>query len=314
MIFNEVYGAYYNCMADILKTACKCPITPDEIAKTVRRYAFDESGIFFTKGLRDKDWPLLDEENRSVLTYEPTMPLTTLEQKWIKAVLLDERIHLFLSPDQYAMLQEEYKEIEPLYKPTDIVVFDKYADGDDYGDSQYITNFRIMTEAIKEKTPLKVIYAKPGEAERTHFVMPLYLEYSEKNDRFRLYALERRRYVIMNLSGIIEASLIEDLINPVFTGELPDNSQIVKVRFEITPMTQERNLLERMMYAFSDYCKETVRLNETDYEMTIHYDKADETELLIRILSFGPMIKVTEPNVFVSKIRTRLRRQANCDL
>jgi len=43
--------------------------------------------------------------------------------------------------------------------------------------------------------------------------------------------------------------------------------------------------------------------------MTITYQKEDETELLIRILGFGPVVRVTAPDHFVSLVRERLLRQ-----
>ena len=41
----------------------------------------------------------------------------------------------------------------------------------------------------------------------------------------------------------------------------------------------------------------------------IRYDGEDETEVLIRVLSFGPRLRVVAPEAFVDKIRERLERQ-----
>ena len=42
------------------------------------------------------------------------------------------------------------------------------------------------------------------------------------------------------------------------------------------------------------------------------YDREDETEVLIRILSFGPMIKVIGSERFVNLIKDRLQKQKSC--
>ena len=42
------------------------------------------------------------------------------------------------------------------------------------------------------------------------------------------------------------------------------------------------------------------------------YEKEDETELVIRVLSFGPMIKVTAPQSFAELIKQRLIAQKSC--
>lgn len=43
--------------------------------------------------------------------------------------------------------------------------------------------------------------------------------------------------------------------------------------------------------------------------MKLFYDESDETEMVIRLLSFGPMIKVIEPLEFKQLIRQRLKKQ-----
>ena len=77
-------------------------------------------------------------------------------------------------------------------------------------------------------------------------------------------------------------------------------------------LRDDRNALERAMLHFSDLQKETVRLEEGHYRIILTYRKEDETEILIRILAFGPMLKVTGPDCFVELIKERLRRQRSC--
>lgn len=45
------------------------------------------------------------------------------------------------------------------------------------------------------------------------------------------------------------------------------------------------------------------------YRLTLRYDREDETELLIRVLSFGPVLKVVSPDSFIDKVMERLRKQ-----
>lgn len=39
------------------------------------------------------------------------------------------------------------------------------------------------------------------------------------------------------------------------------------------------------------------------------YNKSDETEMVIRILSFGPLLRVQEPAGFIELLRKRLQKQ-----
>ena len=66
----------------------------------------------------------------------------------------------------------------------------------------------------------------------------------------------------------------------------------------------------RMLH-FSHLDKETERIDEDHYKITLYYEREDETELLIRVLSFGPVLKVIFPDDFVKKLCERLEKQKN---
>ena len=63
------------------------------------------------------------------------------------------------------------------------------------------------------------------------------------------------------------------------------------------------------MLQFSYLAKRTEKTGERTYRMTLHYRKEDETELLIKIISFGPLMKVIEPDSFAVLIKERIERQ-----
>lgn len=71
----------------------------------------------------------------------------------------------------------------------------------------------------------------------------------------------------------------------------------------------ERNGLERVLLHFSHFEKETQKLDERLYRITLRYDQDDETELLIRVLSFGPVLEVVAPITFRQLMRNRIQKQ-----
>ena len=81
------------------------------------------------------------------------------------------------------------------------------------------------------------------------------------------------------------------------------------VQFELV---NRRNALERVLLHFAHFEKQAERIDGQRYKVTIYYDKDDETEMVIRILSFGPMIKVTAPAHFINLIKERLIHQKSC--
>lgn len=63
------------------------------------------------------------------------------------------------------------------------------------------------------------------------------------------------------------------------------------------------------MIYFANYEKNTAKINEDTYECLIYYHQNMETELLIEILSFGPMLTVIGNERFLGSLRARLARQ-----
>ena len=295
MLFSEIYGTYYHAVARILSKALDGTLDGRSLRKTVQNTAFDESLLTIPDSLLTHKWPLLSQDHSTPLLREPSMPLTLLEKRWMKAVLLDPRMGLF-DPDT-----TDLEEVEPLFRPEWLVYFDRCADGDDYSDPGYIQRFRTVLKALREKKQLEIVYNDgKGNRHRT-VVSPQYLEYSEKDDRFRL-AAEGYRPLMLNLSRLESCTLLEK--DAFTTGQDFRRSQSLTVE-----LTDERDTLARVLLHFSHLEKETKRLDDTHYRVTLHYDQNDETEMLIRILSFGPVVRVTEPESFRQKLRERLAMQ-----
>ena len=183
------------------------------------------------------------------------------------------------------------------------VYYDRYADGDPYQDKKYIRNFKTVLTAVQEKKNISVCYESQGGFCQTIIVTPHYLEYSEKDDRFRLYAAGKDRTWILNLARIKECGLLDDGVSWPLQPAIEQ-----KLCFELV---NDRNALERVLLHFSHLRKETKRIDRKHYQVTLYYDSQDEIEILIRLLSFGPIIKVTEPERMVQLIRGRVERQNN---
>lgn len=160
------------------------------------------------QNLNEQVWPLLNPDLTTPLEHKPTQPITTLQKRWMKALLNDPRIRLFAPP------VDGLEDVEPLCPADTFIYFDRYGDGDPYEDPQYIQRFQTILTALREKRWL-----------RLHF---------------------------------------------------------------------------------SHLEKETERIDDS---LTLHYEKDDETELLIRVLSFGHMLKVISPDQFREKLKNRIEKQ-----
>ena len=301
MIFSELYSAYYSAVAAILREAVKRPLRRDELRNIIEKKAFGESMLNIEPAISDERWQIIHSDGTTPLKHVPTMSLTTLEKRWMKAIASDPRIRLFSEelPD--------FPDVEPLFKPEDISVFDKYSDGDPYDDEKYIKNFRQILQAVKDRRPLYIESANSKDKIIKMTLLPEYIEYSEKDDKFRLIASRRRHGATLNIARIIKCTPYNRPFE-AFT-EKAEHREPEKVEFELY---DRRNALERVLMHFAHFEKQAEKTGEDKYKVTIFYDKNDETEIVIRILSFGPMIKVTAPGYFIELIKDRLLRQKNC--
>lgn len=298
MLFHEVYSSYFNAVAAILSKAVEDNLTDQDIFRIVQEKAFSESVLTIPSALKDRTWPLLTEDLGTPLKHKPTMPLTTMQKRWLKSLLDDPRVRLF------APSVERLEEVTPLYPPNTFVFFDRYTDGDPFEDEGYIERFRTLLIAINQQK--KVIVEFAGRAGKLHrwICVPHKLEYSPKDDKFRLITLSSNSMQAINLARI---SRCEPTEAPFREEDFP---YTINGETLVLELTDERNALERVLLHFSHFEKETKRLDEKHYQLILHYDKEDETELLIRVLSFGPMLKVLSPHSFIEKLKERLEKQA----
>ena len=358
MIFNELYSAYYNAVAAILKDALQKTQETGKrkISEIVNDYAFGESFITIEKSLQDGSWPLL-RDGKPVIDNPPAMPLTLLEKRWLKAVSLDPRIRLF------GDTLPEFPDVEPLFRPGDFTVFDRYADGDDYEDENYVRRFRLILHAIQTRTPVGFnVLNRHGKI--SYFTaQPEYLEYSEKDDKFRVINSGCRYGEVVNLARIVSCKESDKTLGdgaggkksfmgrnsasaaegPVEKPAKPFEKTADKISDKtatvVLEVTDERKALERVLLHFAHFSKEAERLDtkpdsenpsaygakpdsenpsahgakpassSNRYRVTIEYDPDDETEMVTRVLSFGPLVKVTAPDRFAELIKERLLRQ-----
>ena len=300
MIFSEVYGSYFNAVAEILDKAVKGSLTGKELTKSVQENAFGESIMTIPANLTDGTWPLLKKDYTTVLKHSPAMPLTTLQKQWLKALLEDPRIKLF-NPSS-----EGLEDVEPLFTQDMFVYYDRYGDGDPFEDGEYIENFRTLLTAIKEHRRVRVKF-KSGKGNRRSWVCaPRKLEYSPKDDKFRMvFASPIGKAETVNIGRIHSVKLLEE-----YPPEEATDFEY-RMRTLVFELTDERNALERVMLHFANLQKETEKTGRRQYRVTLHYENEDETEILIRLLSFGPVLKVIEPDIIVKQIKERLKRQEN---
>lgn len=300
MVFSELYSAYYNTVASIISEIQKGEKSQKELQKIVVKKAFGESVLTIIPSLKSGKWQIVTPDFSTPITHKPTMPLTLLQKMWLKAISLDKRIQLF------GVEFPSLSDIEPLFTPDDYYVYDKYSDGDDFENENYIKNFKTILEAIRNKTQIK--FEMTDRNGNTVFARcrPLGLEYSEKDDKFRVITAGKRYVSTVNLSKIKFCT--------IYTGNKPCSFKPKETQFDTATVkiTDERNALERFMLHFAHFEKQAEKLGKNTYLIKFKYDVKDDAEIAIRLLSFGPRIEVIESESLRGLIIEKLKKQKNC--
>ncbi len=295
--FNEIYGTYFRVVGFILEQAQKGELTTEKINRIVQEQAFGDSYLTIPRSLKDCEWPLLQSDMTTPLQHTPSMPLTILQRRWLKTLLSDKRMQLF--DVDFTGLED----VEPLFTQEQFVYFDCYNDGDPYDDPQYKQHFRLLLQAIAEKRRVEISFLNNKNDNMRKRYLPMQIEYSAKDDKFRLKAVCGSSLHYVNVARIKECRLLEQDAAEICEQKVQERCKLTAL------LTDERNALERAMLHFSHLEKTTERLDEKHYRLHLTYDKSDAIEMVIRILSFGPLLQVQEPASFIELLRKRLQKQ-----
>ena len=302
MIFSELYSAYYNAIASIIAEVIEGEHSEKELQKVVAERAFGESVLTIMPSFKSEKWQLVHPDLTTALEHKPTMPLTTLQKQWLKAITLDPRMKLF------GVEIPGLEGVEPLFTQEDYHVYDKYSDGDPFEDEEYIRQFRVILEAMRKGTQIK--FEMTNRFGKPMFIRchPVRLEYSEKDDKFRLVTAGWRSVSTVNLAKI--RACVH------YTGEKPLDNEVREKLYDIITLkvTDERNALERVMLHFAHFEKQAEKLDKKHYLVKIKYSHDDEPEMVIRILSFGPLVEVVGSETFRNRVIEKLKKQKNCGL
>ncbi|MCI8883297.1 WYL domain-containing protein [Lachnospiraceae bacterium JLR.KK009] len=312
-LFSEIYSCYYQVLRHLL--CSQNALTMEEIHSQVCGEGFGESLLSIIPKLESGAWDLFEKNGElyvSKIRPNFLMPLSSLEKSYLKALLSDARIGLFLNEGQLGALGQMLDSVTPLWTPGQFYYYDQFSDGDPYQDSRYRKIFRTLLDAQKNSQYVDIDYNSPAGNRVHHYYIPARLEYSVKNDKFRLLALKRTkdsfRLETLNVARIQSTALTEQALDTQV-----DLNALIKHSYYKEPLTlriaNRRNALERAMLHFANYEKNTRKLDNDTYECLIYYNQAMETELLIEVLSFGPMLSVIGNEKFLQSLKSRLRKQ-----
>ena len=308
-LFSEIFGCYYKVITEIVNNS---PLPEEQIRDIINENGFTESCFHLLPKL--ETLPFIEKKEGkyySLLENKIKLPLTNIEKSWLKAISQDMRFDLFVQ--EYD--KTKFEGIEPLYEQEQFKFYDKYSDGDDFDNYYYQKHFRKINEAMENSAVIKIVYQSPKRDKITiGNYIPLKFEFSPKDDKFRFFSAritdgKVTDYVCLNMGRVLDVRGS----NAVFEGKLNLETHIEKFDSEeplIVEVYDDRNAIERFMVEFSAYKKNSEFDDSTQTCITkIWYKKTDEIEVLIKLLSFGPTLKVLGPERFLKIFKYRIQKQ-----
>ncbi|MDE6798456.1 MAG: WYL domain-containing protein [Ruminococcus sp.] len=307
-IFHEIYSNYFRIASEILKFP---EITRDSKNKIISELGFTETNAHIPDDL----WGLLQKNQYGnyipVIKNKPVSILTGIQKRWLMAKLESPEILLFLEKNTIDSLKKRLGNVKPLYSEKHFRYTDRFSDGDDFSDMNYQKNFRKIVSAVKKHEVTEINFVSRNNKNLKGLYIPLKIQYSPKNNRFRILAFSVQKY----RTSIINIGRITDIKNTgmIFTENISVERYFNehKCREPVTVrVSTGRNTTERFFMEFAPYEKRTEYDSETGVCMVqLWYDRQDETELLIRLLSYGAMLEIVSPPDFRQKAKERIDRQ-----
>ncbi|KUO70801.1 MAG: hypothetical protein APF81_12770 [Desulfosporosinus sp. BRH_c37] len=322
-LYEKSNNRYYFLLHELLAKAQEPNgLLEKDIKSMVSERGFFADNIKFEKALLNKHsdsannlevLELRGSKYYSKLSHAPTkITLTSLEKQWLKTLLEDPRTKLFLSCETLEQLKELLRDVSPLYNPQNQVAQNMRNNGDPYEDPNYVRKFKIILRAIQEKQLINVENKILNGNTLTGVMMPHRLEYSIKDDVFRVCgAVEDAR----TQEYIVKAMRISRLSNVSIAGPAYEQSfsELMKARAMATAVVEIRNVrngYERFLNLFSNYPREAKYDEKTKtLIISIDYHTFDHSAVAISILAMGTIVKVLEPASLREEVIKRLRDQ-----
>lgn len=259
------------------------------------------------------------------------LPLTKIEVRWLMTVMDDSLATIFLSPRQIKAIKGalEMAPFKVKKLPFNAInYFDRYKreqyfrkdtnseSSDDQINKKELSCLRTLYHAIGFGNKVKVVFKNWAGKKCYVTCAPVWIEYSRRDDVFRFSYIHRSMEAIrtINVPRIISVTELQeknyDLKSHREQFEKILKATMTEIKVEFYQGT--RNLPDRILTEFSLWKKKCVYdVASRRFTMTLHYSTLDEKEIMIRLLSYGPYIRIVadDDNYVLTELKRRIVKQ-----
>lgn len=318
-LFHEIYSVYFKILLRTVQLAQSNQLNEESFRKMViddfpymntdrvvkeifERKIDSGKGKSFVQEIEEGKsvinyYKLFNENLTTIIKNPIALPFSSLQRRYIKTMLHDGKFRLFFSDEELKNLKNILQNEEDLFNLNDIYFIENPVDADPFDSNEYRRIFKKLMEAVQEQTFISVHFKDNQETSG----IPKNIEYSMKDNKFRFHISQYE----LKVSDIIDIhALKKQEYNKNFKEKAGPDKR--KLKLEIT---DQRNALHRCLTHFSHFEKECDKLQNGKYFLTLYYNSNDEGEIVMRVLQFGPLIKVLEPESVVERIKEKLMQQ-----
>ena len=247
--------------------------------------------------------------------YRDVVPLTTLELRWLKTIVRDQKMKLFFSTEEITLLQNLLDENTPSIKAlpmNKVVFFDRFRFTEKNASRETAVLTTIL-EGIYDQRTVRLKYHTNQKGPRHGEFRPIVLEFSKRNNRFQGYFQKCKTGAIFTFNlAQIETAVETDTPFDYSVAESAleryrrDNTTSVEIEF-----SNVKNIVDRILTEFSPWEKRCSYSPETrKYRLTIFYQKPDELDLVVRLLGYGAYLRfVDKEHPIFKEIQLRMKKQ-----
>lgn len=308
-MYHEIYGKYYKLITKLLNSG---PKTEKQINDYIQKYGFEETILYLNANELLNTYHLYyKKDNIYYPIIKNTIPkvYTNEQLGLIKLIINDEKANIFLTSQEIEYYNNIIKD-NALYDVNNYHYINQDIDKDNI-DRYYYPKFKKILQAIKENKDIKIIFKSNKNNITYKKVIPFKIEYSMQDQKFRLVCIQYRNSIIdkvikIRISSIKDIKIVDRQID-IDINEYINNQNKQYIEIEIYP---ELNGIERVFIELSNYQRTATFDKETNSsKMKIYYEDSDTGELIIKLLSFGKVIKILTPGIIKDEVIKRINKQ-----
>jgi len=226
------------------------------------------------------------------------------EAEWLKTMLNDGKIDLFLDKATQQKLNEAFACNTQLYEEKDIFI-QKNTTQQNFADENFQSVFKTILRGIAEKKLVRFGYIsrKVNAPVTTVTARPLKVYYHGVNDSFQciVFDAEKKNKPTMNIERIVNAVIADD------SAPSLDEHPIDKIETAEVELRNEKNIPTQCFTLLSDYQKKVIFDDVRNlYKINIQYYEFERQDLFKNLLSLGNYCTILSPEILVKQIKQRL--------